>query len=179
MTRRSRGSGTRAQLRRDQSGAGAGDFDVLAERGRRALRVHLGGDLASGLGALRPRSNAPIMTHSRKRSGAYADRHHRSRRMGGNITRRLMQHGPRDVVYDHDAEAVATRCGAKAPPATAATGELVGELTRAARGLGHAAGRQNHRRHDRKLGRLAAARRRRASTAAIHSGRTISAAPRS
>ena len=26
-----------------------GDFDVLTERGRRALRVHLKGDLASGL----------------------------------------------------------------------------------------------------------------------------------
>ena len=29
-----------------------GDFDVLAERGRRALRVHITGDLADGLGAL-------------------------------------------------------------------------------------------------------------------------------
>ena len=29
-----------------------GDFDVLAERGRRALRVHLGGDLAQGLDRL-------------------------------------------------------------------------------------------------------------------------------
>jgi transaldolase/glucose-6-phosphate isomerase len=29
-----------------------GDFDVLAERGRRALRVHLSGDLKSGLNAL-------------------------------------------------------------------------------------------------------------------------------
>jgi len=26
-----------------------GDFDVLAERGRRALRVHVGGDVAAGL----------------------------------------------------------------------------------------------------------------------------------
>jgi transaldolase/glucose-6-phosphate isomerase len=30
-----------------------GDFDVLVERGRRALRVHLGGDIASGLVALK------------------------------------------------------------------------------------------------------------------------------
>jgi transaldolase/glucose-6-phosphate isomerase len=30
-----------------------GDFDVLAERGRRALRVHLRGDVATGLGELR------------------------------------------------------------------------------------------------------------------------------
>jgi transaldolase/glucose-6-phosphate isomerase len=29
-----------------------GDFDVLAERGRRALRVHLGADLARGLDRL-------------------------------------------------------------------------------------------------------------------------------
>ena len=29
-----------------------GDFEVLAERGRRALRVHLGADVESGLGAL-------------------------------------------------------------------------------------------------------------------------------
>jgi len=29
-----------------------GDFDVLVERGRRALRVHLNGDLESGLDAL-------------------------------------------------------------------------------------------------------------------------------
>jgi len=29
-----------------------GDFQVLAERGRRALRVHLGADLKSGLNAL-------------------------------------------------------------------------------------------------------------------------------
>ena len=29
-----------------------GDFDVLAERGRRALRVHIKGDLGAGLAAL-------------------------------------------------------------------------------------------------------------------------------
>ncbi len=29
-----------------------GDFDVLAERGRRALRVHISGDLEAGLEAL-------------------------------------------------------------------------------------------------------------------------------
>ena len=29
-----------------------GDFQVLAERGRRALRVHLGPDVAAGLAAL-------------------------------------------------------------------------------------------------------------------------------
>ena len=29
-----------------------GDFEVLAERGRRALRVHLGADVAAGLRGL-------------------------------------------------------------------------------------------------------------------------------
>jgi transaldolase/glucose-6-phosphate isomerase len=29
-----------------------GDFEVLAERGRRALRIHLGADVEGGLGAL-------------------------------------------------------------------------------------------------------------------------------
>jgi transaldolase/glucose-6-phosphate isomerase len=29
-----------------------GDFDVLAARGRRALRVHIGADVARGLAAL-------------------------------------------------------------------------------------------------------------------------------
>ena len=32
-----------------KAAAARGDFDVLIERGRRALRVHLKGDLASGL----------------------------------------------------------------------------------------------------------------------------------
>jgi transaldolase/glucose-6-phosphate isomerase len=30
-----------------------GDFDVLVERDRRALRAHLGADVATGLGTLR------------------------------------------------------------------------------------------------------------------------------
>ena len=30
-----------------------GDFDVLVERGRRALRTHLGADVAAGLSTLR------------------------------------------------------------------------------------------------------------------------------
>jgi transaldolase/glucose-6-phosphate isomerase len=32
-----------------KAAAARGDFDVLIERGRRALRVHLKGDLAAGL----------------------------------------------------------------------------------------------------------------------------------
>ncbi|MDB5519564.1 MAG: Transaldolase, partial [Tardiphaga sp.] len=35
-----------------KAAAARGDFDVLTERGRRAMRVHLKGDLASGLKAL-------------------------------------------------------------------------------------------------------------------------------
>ncbi len=35
-----------------KSAQARGDFQVLAERGRRALRVHLGKDLKAGLAAL-------------------------------------------------------------------------------------------------------------------------------
>src|SRR5216683_4160796 len=37
-----------------------GDFDVLAERGRRALRVHLGGDVEAGLAALKSAIEASL-----------------------------------------------------------------------------------------------------------------------
>jgi transaldolase/glucose-6-phosphate isomerase len=37
-----------------------GDFQVLADRGRRALRVHLGGDVAAGLAALRDAIRAVV-----------------------------------------------------------------------------------------------------------------------
>jgi transaldolase/glucose-6-phosphate isomerase len=36
-----------------KSAQARGDFEVLAERGRRALRVHLGQDVAAGLARLR------------------------------------------------------------------------------------------------------------------------------
>jgi transaldolase/glucose-6-phosphate isomerase len=39
-----------------------GDFAVLAERGRRALRVHLGGDVDAGLGTLRDAMTAALRT---------------------------------------------------------------------------------------------------------------------
>ena len=42
----------RMQVRCRQGGAGSGDFDVLAERGRRILRVHLGAHVAAGLTTL-------------------------------------------------------------------------------------------------------------------------------
>ncbi len=60
-------------------------------------------------------------------------------RMGGNITRRLMQHGHETVVYDRDAKAVEAL---RSDGATGAAGleKLVGASARAARGLGHAAG---------------------------------------
>jgi len=40
-------------LRRAQGRAGAGRFQVLSDRGRRILRVHLGKDVAAGLAKLR------------------------------------------------------------------------------------------------------------------------------
>ncbi len=44
--------GQKASFGTIKAAAARGDFDVLTERGRRALRVHLKGDLASGLKAL-------------------------------------------------------------------------------------------------------------------------------
>jgi transaldolase/glucose-6-phosphate isomerase len=37
-----------------------GDFEVLAERGRRALRVHLGADVSSGLATLQKAVKAAL-----------------------------------------------------------------------------------------------------------------------
>ena len=45
-----------------------GDFAVLAERGRRALRVHLGADVAAGLDSARATSS------TRRRSRRCAER---------------------------------------------------------------------------------------------------------
>ena len=88
-----------------------GDFDVLVERGRRALRVHLNGDLDSGLAALEAavRAFAGVNGVRAMQIGVIG-----LGRMGGNITRRLMQHGHEAVVYDHDAAAIAevSRAGA-------------------------------------------------------------------
>ena len=44
--------GHRASFGTVKAAQARGDFDVLAERGRRALRVHLKGDVKSGLAAL-------------------------------------------------------------------------------------------------------------------------------
>jgi transaldolase / glucose-6-phosphate isomerase len=42
-----------------------GDFEVLAERGRRALRVHLGGDVAQGLATLKTAVRGALMKAGR------------------------------------------------------------------------------------------------------------------
>ena len=49
---RSPGPGSPLQLRRREGCPGAGDFRVLAQRDRRALRVHLGADVGRGLQTL-------------------------------------------------------------------------------------------------------------------------------
>ena len=81
-----------------------GDFEVLAERGRRALRIHLKGDVDAGLRALDTRGAArvEIIGVVAMQIGMVG-----LGRMGGNIARRLMQHGHEAVVYDRDAKAVA------------------------------------------------------------------------
>ncbi len=98
-------------------------------------------------------------------------------RMGGNISRRLMQHGHEPVVYDHDAKAIAAltqrRRNRRRGPRQAR-----GAIARAARGLGDAAGRQDHRRRHRPTRQAACRPATSCSTAAIRSGRTTSAAPK-
>ena len=82
-----------------------GDFDVLTERGRRALRVHLKGDLEAGLKMLDTRDPEALqlkLKESKMQLGMIG-----LGRMGGNIVRRLMKHGHTTVVYDKDAKAVA------------------------------------------------------------------------
>ena len=80
-----------------------GDFDVLTERGRRALRVHLKGDLACGPeGARCGDLGRAELGQSRMQLGMIG-----LGRMGGNIVRRLMQRGHSTVVYDKDQKAVA------------------------------------------------------------------------
>lgn len=45
----SAGAWTGVHLRRAKAAQERGDFQVLAERGRRAMRLHLGGDVLGGL----------------------------------------------------------------------------------------------------------------------------------
>ena len=82
-----------------------GDLDVLAERGRRVLRVHLGDDVDA-----RPRLRS---SNAIRASAGMSLRSRRSRmqlgmiglgRMGGNIVRRLHAHGHHCVVFDRNAE---------------------------------------------------------------------------
>ena len=80
-----------------------GDFGVLTERGRRALRVHLKGDLEAGLKMLGTRDHrSSELKGTTMQLGMIG-----LGRMGGNIVRRLMKHGHTTVVYDKDPKAVA------------------------------------------------------------------------
>ena len=64
-----------------------GDFDVLAERGRRALRIHLRGDLKAGLAKL----DAANPARSELKELPMQIGMIGLGRMGANIVRRLMQ----------------------------------------------------------------------------------------
>ena len=69
-------------------------------------------------------------------------------RMGGNIVRRLMKHGHTTVVYDKDPKAVAA-IAAEGAAGAGDAGRLRPQTREAARRLGDAAGRQDHRSDDR------------------------------
>ena len=81
-------------------------------------------------------------------------------RMGGNIARRLMAGGHQCVVYDRDPAAVAKLAQDGAAGARDLE-DLVGQLARAPRRLGDAAGRRADRRHRHRARRAAGARRHR------------------
>ena len=86
-----------------------GDLEVLAERGRRALRVHLGADVAAGLRTLgRPSRRRSADGRSRDVRPSAEERGHVQigmiglGRMGGNMARRLMRGGHGIVAYATD-----------------------------------------------------------------------------
>ena len=108
-----------------------GDFDVLAERGRRALRVHLPGDLddraqdawpgaGTGLAIATDKPRERFRRGSIRGDGSMQLGMIGLGRMGGNIVRRLMRNGHSCVVYDRSADAVegAGRAKARPPAAT-------------------------------------------------------------
>mgnify|MGYP003694790227 CR=1 FL=1 len=101
-----------------------GDFDVLTERGRRALRVHLKGDLGSGLKCL----DAAIAEALELRDSQNMQLGMIGLgRMGGNIVRRLMKHGHSTVVYDKDRRR-SRRSRPKVRSAPSALEDFVGKL---------------------------------------------------
>ena len=94
-----------------------GDFEVLAERGRRALRVHIGADVERG-----PRRNShDAVEQALIRSEGNGQSMQLGMvglgRMGANIVRRLMRDGHECVVYDVQPESGA---GARAEGANGA-----------------------------------------------------------
>ena len=113
-----------------------GDFQVLAERGRRALRVHLGKDLESGLQhiasgiqrsteleflAMSTAGRTAELIEPRRTAELAIDESARSERMqlgmvglgrmGANMARRLMRGGHEVVVTDLSADAVKDMAG--------------------------------------------------------------------
>ncbi len=132
-----------------------GDFDVLAERGRRLLRVHLPADLDVGLKTAWPRARTRLCHNhgqlSFRREGSDMQLGMIGLgRMGGNIVRRLMQAGHQLRRLRQERR---RRCSGLAGEGAAPSRDLadfVRQLDEAARGLGDAAGGRDHRRHDRR-----------------------------
>jgi 6-phosphogluconate dehydrogenase len=119
-----------------------GDFQVLAERGRRALRLHPGKDFTGGAGCLGFgfREN-PRFRPQRQEARHPENSDHWNRkeqlmqlgmvglgRMGANMTRRLMRGGHSLVVSDLSAEAV-KQLGSEGATGSASLEDLVSRLT--------------------------------------------------
>ena len=153
-----------------------GDFQVLAERGRRALRVHLGEDVDAGLAAIREaveqraaerRGGRKVMQLGMVGLG----------RMGANIVRRLMRRRPRVRRLRRRRRKRSRRSSSEGATGAASLDDFVAKLAQAARRLGHGAGRVRRRRPS-TSSRRAWSRATSSSTAATATTATTSTAPR-
>jgi 6-phosphogluconate dehydrogenase len=117
--------GHRASFGTVQLAQALGDLDVLANRGRPWLRIHIEGDVDAGLDAIRRlvvESLASPLKGSLMRIGIIG-----LGRMGGSIARRLMRAGHQTVVWDRDAAAIASLV-ADGATAASSLADMAGQL---------------------------------------------------
>ena len=152
------GAGPEIHLRRREGGARRAAISRCWPSATGAcLRVHLGSHVAAGLTTLkdaRPsrRSHEQTIRRRRMQLGMIG-----LGRMGGNIVRRLTRKRPPMRGVRPESKPPSRRWSARASPAAPISSNSSGQLEKAARGLGDAAGRRDHRRDGRASRRPAGA----------------------